>query len=92
LEYGDVTHYRVYSVGEHGHFMSAVDLVCPDDETAIESAKLLVDRYDIELWQGGRKVIRLAAQKRLCAAVTNWAMERRRGAGAGGVKTVQWLG
>jgi hypothetical protein len=28
----------------------------------------------------------------LCAAVTNWAMERRRGAGAGGVKTVQWLG
>ena len=28
----------------------------------------------------------------VCAAVTNWAMERRRGAGAGGVKTVQWLG
>jgi hypothetical protein len=29
---------------------------------------------------------------KVCAAVTNWAMERRRGAGAGGVKTVQWLG
>jgi predicted oxidoreductase (fatty acid repression mutant protein) len=32
------------------------------------------------------------ASARVCAAVTNWAMERRRGAGAGGVKTVQWLG
>jgi hypothetical protein len=28
----------------------------------------------------------------MCAAVTNWATERRRDAGAGGVKTVQWLG
>jgi hypothetical protein len=64
LECGDVIHYRAYSVGEHGHLVSAVDLVCPDDEAAIESAKLLVDRYDIEVWQGGRKVIRLVPQKR----------------------------
>ena len=64
LECGDVIHYRAYSVGEHGHFVWAVDLVCPDDEAAIESAKLLVDRYDIEVWQGGRKVIRLVPQKR----------------------------
>src|SRR5262249_24923908 len=38
------------------------------------------------------RVIHASAIERVCAAVTNWAMERRRGAGAGGVKTVQWLG
>jgi hypothetical protein len=37
-------------------------------------------------------VTHVLPQEDLCAAVTNWAMERRRGAGAGGVKTVQWLG
>ena len=39
-----------------------------------------------------RKSLLDESYRPLCAAVTNWAMERRRGAGAGGVKTVQWLG
>jgi hypothetical protein len=48
--------YRAYIIGIDGHFLRAVQLVCPDDETAKEYAKRLVDGYDVELWQGGRKI------------------------------------
>jgi hypothetical protein len=48
--------YRAYIVGEDGHFAKAVILDCPDDETAKEQAKRLVDGHDVELWQLGRKV------------------------------------
>ena len=51
-----VPEYRVYTVGPDGHFQSAVRLICPDDETAKEQAKQLIDGLDIELWQQARKV------------------------------------
>jgi hypothetical protein len=55
--------YRAYIVGEDGHFVRAVELVCPDDETAKEYAKQLVDGHDIELWQQERLIAKIAAPK-----------------------------
>jgi hypothetical protein len=48
--------YRAYIIGSDGHFVRAIELVCPDDEAAKEYAKQLVDCHDIELWQGDRHV------------------------------------
>jgi hypothetical protein len=48
--------YRAYVIGQDGHFIRAIDLFCPDDETAINEAERLVDRHDVELWQLDRKV------------------------------------
>jgi hypothetical protein len=48
--------YRAYIIGPDGHFLRAVELVCPDDDTAKEYAKQLVDSHDVELWEGDRKV------------------------------------
>jgi hypothetical protein len=46
-----------YIVGEDGHFIEAVNL---DDAAAVESAKQLVTSRDVEVWQQGRMVTKLA--------------------------------
>jgi hypothetical protein len=51
--------YRAYIIGADGHFIRAIEIVCPDDETAKEHAKQLVDGYDLELWQGERLITKL---------------------------------
>jgi hypothetical protein len=51
-----MTGYRVYVIGIDGHFLRAIELVCPDDESAKEYARQLIDGHDLELWQGDRKV------------------------------------
>jgi hypothetical protein len=50
--------YRAYIVGAEGRFVRAIELLCPDDDTAREYAKNLVDGHDVELWQGKRRVAR----------------------------------
>ncbi|HXO70738.1 MAG TPA: hypothetical protein VN838_17390 [Bradyrhizobium sp.] len=54
--------YRVYFIGNDGHFEKAVPLDCPDDASAIASAKQLIDGHDIELWQLGRKIAEFKAE------------------------------
>jgi hypothetical protein len=56
LERNAMAEYRAYVIGADGHFIRAVELVCPDDDAAKECAKQLVDGHDIELWAGDRKV------------------------------------
>jgi hypothetical protein len=53
-----VQHYRVYVIGQDGHFIRSIDLSCTDDSAAIESAKQLIDGHDLELWQSDRKIAR----------------------------------
>jgi hypothetical protein len=48
--------YRAYIIGGDGHFIRVVELLCPDDDTAKEYAKQLVDGHDVELWQGDRHI------------------------------------
>jgi hypothetical protein len=51
--------YRVYVIGNDGHFVSAIQLDCADDNAAIESAKQFVNGHDVELWQRDRIVAKL---------------------------------
>jgi hypothetical protein len=48
--------YRAYIIGADGHFVRAIELVCPDDGSAKERAKQLVDGHDVELRRGDRKI------------------------------------
>jgi hypothetical protein len=51
-----MTDYRVYVIGNDGHFVRAIQLDCPDDNAAIESAKQFIDGFDLELWQRDRRI------------------------------------
>ena len=48
--------YRAYMVGTDGHILNVAELVCPNDESAKEYARQLVDGHDVELWQGERRI------------------------------------
>jgi hypothetical protein len=48
--------YRAYIVGSDGHFHSFEIITAPDDETAVEKAKGLVDRSGVEVWDLDRKI------------------------------------
>jgi hypothetical protein len=57
--------YRAYIVGADGLFNSTRTEFLhnhPDDATAIEAAKQLVDGHDIELWNGDRFVGRFSLE------------------------------
>jgi hypothetical protein len=52
--------YRIYSITEDNHIASTpVTIVCDDDTTAVQQSEKLLDRNDIQLWQGRRLVTRL---------------------------------
>ncbi len=54
-----MTFYRVYFIGNDGHFVSVIELDCPNDNAAIESARQFINGHDIELWQEDRKIAKL---------------------------------
>lgn len=56
--------YRAYIVCQDGHFLRSVDLVCPNDDSAVEYAKQLVDGHDVGLWQGARQIASFARTSR----------------------------
>jgi hypothetical protein len=48
--------YRAYLLDKTGHVVKAVELACPDDAAAVNSAQQLVDGHDVEVWELARKV------------------------------------
>jgi hypothetical protein len=48
--------YHAYFIDEDGHVTLRIDLVCADEDTAMEQAKSLVDGQSIELWEAARKI------------------------------------
>ena len=56
--------YCAYIVGLHDRAIGVVRLDCIDDESAIKSARRLVDSHDVELWQMDRPVARLGARSK----------------------------
>jgi hypothetical protein len=47
--------YRFYTIQKNGHIVSPPsDHNLPDDLTAVTEAKKLLNRHDIEIWQGAR--------------------------------------
>jgi hypothetical protein len=52
--------YRIYTLRDDGHISSPADVIkCPDDQTALEEAKLVLNGKVIEVWDGARPVARL---------------------------------
>lgn len=47
--------YQMRILRTDGRLRWAIALFCPDDDSAKEYARQVVDGYDIELWQGDRK-------------------------------------
>ncbi len=56
----NMSYYRAYIIGRDGHFQKAVQLDSANDNAAIESAKQLIDDYDVEVWQQDSLVTKLA--------------------------------
>jgi hypothetical protein len=50
--------YLACVMNEDGSVLRSLQLVCPDDDTAREYARQLVDGRIIELWQGDRQIER----------------------------------
>jgi hypothetical protein len=50
--------YRAYLLTFAGHVLQTVDLVCADDDAAVELAKKLVGDSAVELWEGPRRIAR----------------------------------
>ncbi|MBN8993343.1 MAG: hypothetical protein J0H42_34340 [Rhizobiales bacterium] len=48
--------YLAYVLDHDGHIKHRIGLICGDEQAAKERAKQLVDRHDVELWQGSRKI------------------------------------
>ncbi|WP_338821645.1 hypothetical protein [Bradyrhizobium septentrionale] len=48
--------YQAYVLGEDGHIKKRIDLTYPDDDTAKERARALVDGRTIELWESHRRI------------------------------------
>jgi hypothetical protein len=53
--------YQAYIVGMHSRSIGVVRLDCVDDDSAVKSARRLVDSHDVELWQQDRPVARFDA-------------------------------
>ena len=54
-----MTGYRLYCLDGANKVASAEWIDADDDEAAIEVAKRMMDRQDLEVWQGTRLVARL---------------------------------
>jgi hypothetical protein len=50
--------YRVYLLTFAGQVLQTVDLICADDDAAVELAKKLLDDSAVELWDGPRRIAR----------------------------------
>ena len=48
--------YRAYVIGLDGRIELRVELLCVDGEAAKERARKLVDRRNVELWQGDCRI------------------------------------
>jgi hypothetical protein len=62
-----MTVYCAYIMGLHDRTIGVVQLDCRDDDSAIKSARRLVDSHPVEVWQTDRPVARLdALPKQTC--------------------------
>jgi hypothetical protein len=55
--------YRAYIISVDERIQSRIELICDHEADAMAQAKQLVDGYDVELWQGARKVARFSRKE-----------------------------
>jgi hypothetical protein len=51
--------YRAYFLGPDNRIVGVHELVCCDDDEALNKARSLVDDKPIELWDGTRRIARI---------------------------------
>jgi len=51
--------YRIYTVNKLGTFIGSQEVNRASDAEAIEFATRVVGRHDLEVWRGGRKLIKI---------------------------------
>jgi hypothetical protein len=62
-------YYRLYHLDLHtGHINSAEEVHAPDDVAAIHSIQQGQSEHPLELWQEGRKVVRIDATPMMAAS------------------------
>ena len=68
-----MVHYRIYTVGEDGHFTGPPQEVeCADDKEAVATAMQMKNGLDMEIWDHKRFVVRLTVDQRVTAAAAMW--------------------
>jgi len=60
----DVPYYRVFFIGNDGHFAGAREIQCNDDNEAIENARQSPSDLDIEIWHEKRMVTRISQDRK----------------------------
>lgn len=63
--------YYAYIFGHDGHITCRVEIVCRDDEMAVERAKQLVDGHDVELWRRDRRIATFQGHHGVCPGAQN---------------------
>jgi hypothetical protein len=53
--------YLIFAVGPNGHFVNMKEIMASSDAAALECARQQLDRFDLEVWSGGRKIGALSA-------------------------------
>lgn len=48
--------FTAYLIGEDGHFVSRVDLLCADESEARAAAAELAEKFEVELWERARRI------------------------------------
>jgi hypothetical protein len=64
--------YLIIAVGLNGHFVSVKEIMASSDAAALNRARQLLDRFDLEVWSGGRKIGELSAHRRTPWFPTLW--------------------
>jgi hypothetical protein len=58
--------YRLYAVTRDNHIMGVpADVACENDGEALHRAERLLDGYDIEVWEGNRRIDRVKAKSEI---------------------------
>jgi hypothetical protein len=55
--------YYAYIIGDDGHIVNRVDVLCDDDDEAKRCAQQLVDGHAVELWQEARMIASFEPEK-----------------------------
>ena len=55
--------YRIHIIGADDQFLRSIEFICTDDEAAKSCALKIIRDYDIELWQGERKIKRFSGTR-----------------------------
>jgi hypothetical protein len=64
--------FLIFAVGPNGHFVDVKEIMASSDVAALERARQLFDRFDLEIWSGGRKIGALSAFRRRRSILTLW--------------------